>query len=428
MNSSVVISAMGCITPLGDTPGEVHEAMLQGKTAYSAITQFDASACRCSTGGEIPDFSIRELGISGSNMMLRYNKLQMKAAYQMLNDYGLMASMENHAMNCAVYVANHPVNLDPETLRIIRSICSSGGEQHMDFSRLGDQLHQIPPLSGVKQLTTVPSHFIAKTTGAHGPGNLYCNSDCGGITALLSAARAIGNGRIEQAIVSASFSPFSAHEFRWWLETGLIRSTTLQESTGELVTPFSPLSSGTLLSEGAGAIFLEKEEIAQRNGRPILARIQGGASLTVPGETYFALPMAGFAMTLKLALTRAGLAPDAIDLIVCNAPSVAAWDEAELAGISTVWNSSSVNAAAMKGYLGYLGPVSGLLDVILAVQSMNSHTAVPLNHMSAPPDERVKWVRPENADMNMERTMVNSAGPGGAYSAVILGKGDIHSR
>lgn len=236
MKPSVVITGMGCVTPLGQTPGEIHEAMLQGKTAYSAISLFDASPCRCSIGGEIPNFSIRDLGISGSNMMLRYNKLQMKAAYQMLNDYGLMASLENNAMNCAVYVANHPVNLDPETLQIFRSICSSG-DGDMDFSRLGDNLHRIPPLSGVKQLTTVPSHFMAKTTGAHGPGNLYCNSDCGGVTALLSAARAIETGRIEQAMVSASFSPFSAHEFRWWLETGLVRSTASPENPEKLVTP-----------------------------------------------------------------------------------------------------------------------------------------------------------------------------------------------
>lgn len=426
MNSSVVISGMGCVTPLGHTPGEVHDAMLHGKNAYSAITQFDASACRCSTGGEIPNFSIRDLGISGSNMMLRYNKMSMKAAYQMVNDYGLMASLENDAMNCAVYVANHPVNLDPETLQIIRSISSSGGEGGMDFSRLGDQLHRIPPLSGVKQLTTVPSHFIAKFTGAHGPGNLYCNSDCGGITALLSAARAIGTGRMDQAIVSASFSPFSAHEFRWWLETGLIRSTSPEENMDELVTPFSPQASGTLLSEGAGAIFLEREEVALRNEHPVLARIRGGASLTIPGETYFALPVAGFTKTLELALARTRLTPDEIDLMMCNAPSVAAWDEAELAGIGSVWRGSSVCASATKGYLGYMGPVSGLLDVILAVQSMNSHTAVPLNHASAPSGSCMEWVSPQSTARDIGRTMVNSAGPGGAYSAVILEKGDNH--
>lgn len=428
MKSSVVITGMGCVTPLGHTPGEIHEAMLQGKTAYSAISLFDASACRCTIGGEIPDFSIRDLGISGSNMMLRYNKLQMKAAYQMLNDYGLIASLENNAMNCAVYVANHPVNLDPEMLQIIRSICSSGGAGAMDFSKLGDNLHRIPPLSGVKQLTTVPSHFIAKTTGAHGPGNLYCNSDCGGVTALLSAARAIETGRIDQAMVSASFSPFSAHEFRWWLETGFVRSTAARENPEELVTPFSPNSSGTLMSEGAGAIFLEREEVALSNGRPILARIQGGASLTVPGETYFGLSGTGFTNTLNLALERARFAPDDIDLMMCNAPSVAAWDDAELEGISAVWNGSSVSAAALKGYLGYLGPVSGLLDVILAVQSMISQTAVPLNHTSARSDSRLEWVRAENAAMDIERTVVNSAGPGGAYSAIILEKGGNYPR
>lgn len=182
------------------------------------------------------------------------------------------------------------------------------------------------------------------------------------------------------------------------------------------------------MSEGAGAIFLEREDVALRNGRPVLAKIQGGASLTVPGETYFGLSGTGFTKTLDLALERAKLAPDDIDLMMCNAPSVAAWDEGELEGISAVWNGSSISAAALKGYLGYLGPVSGLLDVILAVQSMIRQTAVPLNHTSAPSDSRIEWVRQENAAMAIERTVVNSAGPGGAYSAIILEKGDNHSR
>lgn len=182
------------------------------------------------------------------------------------------------------------------------------------------------------------------------------------------------------------------------------------------------------MSEGAGAIFLEREEVALSNGRPILARIQGGSSLTIPGETYFGLSGTGFTNTLNLALERAKLVPDDIDLMMCNAPSVAAWDDAELEGISAVWNGSSVSAAALKGYLGYLGPVSGLLDVILAVQSMISQTAVPLNHTSTPSDSRLEWVRAEKAAMDIERTVVNSAGPGGAYSAIILGKGGNHTR
>ncbi|WP_379134441.1 beta-ketoacyl synthase N-terminal-like domain-containing protein [Paenibacillus sp. sgz500958] len=426
MNTTVVISGMGCVTPLGNDPKDVHKAMIQGQTAFSEISQFDSSTYACRFGGEIKNFNIRDLGISGSNIMLRYNKMQMKAVIQTLNDYNLMSSLENNAINCAVYVANHTVNVDSETLQIFRSICSENGNEILDFSLLGDGLNKIPPLSGVKQLTTVPSHFIAKYTGAHGPGNLYYSGDSGSLTSLLSAARAIETGRIEQAVVSASFSPFSPHEFAWWYRTGIIRSTTPGDDPKELVAPFHPQSSGTIMSEGAGAIFLESEESALRNGHPILARICGGSSLTVPGETYFALSGQGFAKTLESAFKKTGLAPNDMDLILCNAPSVSGWDNAELDGLSKVWRESHIRATSTKGYLGFLGPTSGILDVILAVQSMITKTALPLSHPQAVSEKNIDWVHQENTSMEIQHCVINGAGLGGAYCSVILQEGEIH--
>ena len=54
----VVVTGLGCISPVGNTVRESWENLVAGKSGIDLITQFDASAFACKFAGEVKGFKI----------------------------------------------------------------------------------------------------------------------------------------------------------------------------------------------------------------------------------------------------------------------------------------------------------------------------------------------------------------------------------
>ncbi len=52
----VVITGLGAITPLGNSPGEFWQSLLAGRSGIGPITHFDASRHECRIAGEVKGF------------------------------------------------------------------------------------------------------------------------------------------------------------------------------------------------------------------------------------------------------------------------------------------------------------------------------------------------------------------------------------
>jgi 3-oxoacyl-[acyl-carrier-protein] synthase II len=58
MSRRVVITGMGVITPLGDSPAALFRCLLDGKSGIGPITCFDASTFPTTFAAEVPGFNL----------------------------------------------------------------------------------------------------------------------------------------------------------------------------------------------------------------------------------------------------------------------------------------------------------------------------------------------------------------------------------
>ena len=56
MSKEVVITGMGVVSPLGNTPEELLENLLKGKSGIRTISRFDIEKYPVKIGGEVTDF------------------------------------------------------------------------------------------------------------------------------------------------------------------------------------------------------------------------------------------------------------------------------------------------------------------------------------------------------------------------------------
>ena len=54
----VVVTGLGCISPVGNTVSDAWSNLLAGKSGVGLITKFDASSFSCKIAGEVKGFDL----------------------------------------------------------------------------------------------------------------------------------------------------------------------------------------------------------------------------------------------------------------------------------------------------------------------------------------------------------------------------------
>ena len=85
MRKRVVITGLGCISPLGNTVDEAWQALLAGKSGAGPITHFDASQHKTRFACEVKNFDPAALfGSREARLMHRFTQFPLAAAQQAL--------------------------------------------------------------------------------------------------------------------------------------------------------------------------------------------------------------------------------------------------------------------------------------------------------------------------------------------------------
>ncbi|MDR1418186.1 MAG: hypothetical protein LBI80_03415 [Endomicrobium sp.] len=422
-NNTVVITSTTCVTSLAEDPMNLWEELSKGNIGIDKLKKFDNNSYSCGFGGIASDFNFRNINVIGKNIMNRTNQLEF---YSVMKAFQNTNFSENSLESCNLYLGNHIINIDTETMEIMIKLCYEN--DNINFSKLGTNLKSMSPLNGVKLLPTTPSHFIAKENNIHGKGDVVYSSEISGLLSLMLAFNEICSGNVDMAVVASSYNPFTPHEFLWLCDQGLIKKTSPDDDSKKLVFPFDRKHNGMIYSEGSAALILESEESAKKNGRKILAYIDGASSNIFAGETFYSLSKKGFSENINSTLENSNIKKENIDVIFSNAPSYPSWDDAELEVILDIWNENQVIISNSKSYLGFTGPVSGIIDCILSIISMNKNKYLPINNFE---EASAKFEGKEKQYINciskkdLKRSLITSAGIGGAYSSVCLRGGNV---
>lgn len=377
----VVVTGLGAVTPVGNTPEETWENLVAGKSGAAPITLFDASNFKTQFACEVKGLNINEyIDRKEARKMDRYTQLALVAATQAVNDSKIDAE-----------------DLDKNRIGVIFGVGIGGIKTFEDEVKYYG-LHETEgpkfnPFFIPKMIADIASGQISIKYGFHGP-NYTTTSACASSTNALAdafnvirlgKADAIVAGGAEAAICACGVGGFNA----------MHALSTRNDDPEHASRPFSASRDGFIMGEGAGCLILEELEHAKARGAKIYAEMVGeGMSADAHHITASHPEGLGAILVMKNALEDSGLKPEDIDYINVHGTSTHVGDISEAKAIKEVFGESAykLNISSTKSMTGHLLGAAGAVEAMATVLAVKNDIVPPtINHVEGDNDEELDY-------------------------------------
>ena len=377
----VVVTGLGAVTPVGNTPEETWENLVAGKSGAAPITLFDASNFKTQFACEVKGLNINEyIDRKEARKMDRYTQLALVAATQAVNDSKIDAE-----------------DLDKNRIGVIFGVGIGGIKTFEDEVKYYG-LHEAEgpkfnPFFIPKMIADIASGQISIKYGFHGP-NYTTTSACASSTNALAdafnvirlgKADAIVAGGAEAAICACGVGGFNA----------MHALSTRNDDPEHASRPFSASRDGFIMGEGAGCLILEEVEHAKARGAKIYAEMVGeGMSADAHHITASHPEGLGAILVMKNALEDSGLKPEDIDYINVHGTSTHVGDISEAKAIKEVFGESAykLNISSTKSMTGHLLGAAGAVEAMATVLAVKNDIVPPtINHVEGDNDEELDY-------------------------------------
>lgn len=431
MSRRVVITGMGVISPLGNTPEALWDALASGRSGIGPVTAVPADTLPIAIAaeakqfqGEIDDFgpldkeqkkAIRK----GLKVMCRECQMGVAAAQLALSHAGLTAGSFDPARTGIAFGSDYMLSLPDEFTEGIRQCLDEEGRFH--FSRWAIQgMPKMSPLWLLKYLPNMPASHIAIYNDLRGPNNSLTLREASANLALGHARHTILQGRADIMLVGATGTRLNPMKVVHALQQEEV--ATGMANPGEVSRPFDLHRSGMVLGEGAGAIILEELHSAQARGATIYAELIGGASSSAADRHLVAQRSQAMKNVLAALLRESGLAPEEVGALHAHGLSTRSSDIEEAQAVQAVFGQrrQPLPVTASKSYFGNLGAGGGVVELVAGVLAMRSGHLFPvLNYQTPDPECPIAVVR--DASVPAGASFINlNVTPQGQAAAVLV--------
>lgn len=408
----VVITGLGCITALAESPEELFESLCAAKSGISTIESFDTTEYPVKFGGEVKNFDIdKYANVRDSKRMDRFTQMALASSIQAVKDSGLDFEKENK------YRIGVIVGTGIGGIKEIE-------EQHLRL--LNKSPRKVSPFCVPKLMGNAACGCISIEYGLKGPNMCI-------VTACASASHAIGeaywnvlSGRSDICITGgseAALTPIGLASF-----CALRALSTKNDDPAHASRPFDRNRDGFVLSEGAGALILEDYDHAQKRSAKIYAELVGygatgdGYHITAPLEDG-----SGAAEAMKLALQQARINPTQVDYINAHGTSTELNDTAESLAIKSVFGGHAYKLAvsSTKSSIGHTLGASGAIGLIACCKTIEKgviHPTANLDEVDPNCDVKMDYVPKQARSANVRVALSNSFGFGGHNCSLVIRK------
>ena len=234
-------------------------------------------------------------------------------------------------------------------------------------------------------------------------------------SAIAQGASLISSGESESVIIvtADSVSEFIFSGF-----------SSLMSIDKEKARPFDKNRKGLSLGEAAGFLLLMSEERASSEKRTIYGKIAGrGMSndahhMTAPSEDG-----SGLAESMRKAIRAAGLSIEDIGSISAHGTGTVQNDAMEMQAFKSVFgNSSPIPTYSIKGGIGHTMGATGLIEVLVALKSLDDGLAPPTVNLLEAEEDAKEWVSKDTQKIDQKAALSTNAGFGGINSALVITK------
>jgi 3-oxoacyl-[acyl-carrier-protein] synthase II len=390
----IVITGMGCVSPLGNDVPSFWTALAAGDTGIAPITKLDTAGLRNATGGEVRGFDWSRYGEEGD--CDEASQFAFAAAREAIADARLSDSM---LASCGLAFSTNFGGTS--SWEAVCAQAAAGDEVDNELFRQFTAEHA--------------AEYTAARMNISGPRVTLSNACSSGGNAIGLACDWLRLGRCDIVLAGG-------HDGLGL--SSLAGLSILRTISPDLCRPFDKDRNGTIFGEGAGILVLETEEAAWRRNAKVYAEVAGWAvnnnayHLTAPDKGG-----AGLRAVMTAALNDAEVSPGAIEYINAHGTGTQYNDLAETQAIKAVFGERApdVPVSSIKAATSHTMAAAGALEAIATVLALVEGKLPPtINYQTPDPECDLDYVPNLARAARVRTALSNSSGIGGNNASVVL--------
>ena len=406
----VVVTGLGCVSPVGNTVSEAWSNLLAGQSGIGPITRFDASAMSCRIVGEVKNFDLESyISAKEARTMDRFIHYGIAAAAQAIQDAGLPsgdALGEEEACRTGVVIGSGIGGLP-----LIE-------DTHIEYVARGPR--RISPFFVPASIINMISGHVSMRHGFKGPNLAVVTACTTGLHSIGEAGRLIEYGDADVMIAGGSegtVSPLGVGGF-----AAMRALSTRNDDPTAASRPWDKDRDGFVLGEGAGVMVLEEYEHAKARGAKIYAELSGYGMSADAGHMT-APSMDGPRRAMVNAMRNAGIHADQIDYLNAHGTSTPLGDINETHAIKAALGDHAYKTvvSSTKSMTGHLLGGAGGIESVFTVLALH-HQKVPptINLVNPDPECDLDYCANTARDLKIDVALKNNFGFGGTNGSLVF--------
>lgn len=406
----VVVTGLGCISPVGNTVDQAWANLIAGQSGIDLITKFDASNFACKIAGEVKGFDLESyISAKEARTMDTFIHYGIAAAVQAVQDAGLPTG---EALG------------EEEACRIACIIGSGIGglplieETHAELLHRGPR--RISPFFVPASIINMISGHVSMRFGFKGPNLAVVTACTTGLHCIGEAARKIEYGDADVVIAGgaeSTVSPLGIGGF-----AAMRALSTRNDDPKTASRPWDKDRDGFVLGEGAGVMVLEEYERAKARGAKIYAEL-AGYGMSADAGHMTAPNMDGPRRAMLNALRNAGLNADEVNYLNAHGTSTPLGDINESNAIKAALgdHAKHIVVSSTKSMTGHLLGGAGGIESVFTVLAVHHQKCPPtINIFNQDPECDLDYCANVARDMKIDVALKNNFGFGGTNGTLVF--------
>ncbi len=406
----VVVTGLGCVSPVGNTVAESWASLLAGRSGIDLITQFDASALACRFAGEVKGFNVGDyIAEKEARHMDRFIHLGLAAAAQAVADSGLptgdaLSSDQAERFGCNIGSGIGGLPMIEQT--------------HAEYANRGPR--RISPFFVPASIINMISGHASIRFGFKGPNIAIVTACTSGLHAIGLSARLIQHGDADVMVAGGAESTVSPLGVGGFAAARALSTRNDDPKTASR--PWDKDRDGFVLGEGAGVVVLEEYEHAKARAAKIYAELIG---FGMSGDAFHmtAPDVDGPRRSMANALRDAGVNANAVQYLNAHGTSTPLGDLNETNAIKAALGHAArqVVVSSTKSMTGHLLGGAGGIESVFTVMALHEQKVPPtINIFNQDPECDLDYCANTARDMKMDVALKNTFGFGGTNGSLVF--------
>lgn len=409
-NRRVVITGLGCVTPVGNDKDEFWKNIKSGVSGIDTITKFDASTYQTQIAGEVKNFDPEQF-ISKKEVKRvdRFTQYAIASAKMAVEDSKLdLEKIDQYRFGVIIGSGIGGV----ETIET----------QHKIMLEKGNK--RVSPFFVPMMIGNMAAGQVSIFLGAKGPNTNVCTACSSGTHSIGDAFKIIQRGDADLMVSGGSEACVTGLAFSGFCN---MKAMSVRNDDPKAASrPFDKDRDGFVMGEGAGILILEELDHALNRGAKIYAEVVGYGStadayhITTPAENG-----EGAARSMKMAMNDGNIDIGDVDYINAHGTSTPYNDKFETMAIKSVFGDKAYDlcVSSTKSMTGHLLGASGAIEAVVCALSIDEGYVPPTINLDNQDEELdLDYVANVGREKEVIYALSNSLGFGGHNATLAFKK------